>query len=95
MVLNRKGFFLELGEKEPQAAEAKPEPKQVKAESAAEASQPAAAPVPVEEIAPASPAAQASAPAAVFGADSAVVRLTRITISESTAKAATEAEAAA
>ena len=65
MVLNRKGFFLELGEKEPQAAEAKPEPKQVKAESAAEASQPAAAPVPVEEIAPASPAAQASAPAAV------------------------------
>ena len=65
MVLNRKGFFLELGEKEPQAAEAKPEPKQVKAESAAEASQPTAAPVPVEEIAPASPAAQASAPAAV------------------------------
>ena len=65
MVLNRKGFFLELGEKEPQAAETKPEPKQVKVESAAEASQPAAAPVPVEEIAPASPAAQASAPAAV------------------------------
>ena len=65
MVLNRKGFFLELGEKEPQAAETKPEPKQVKVESAAEASQPAAAPVPVEEIAPASTAAQASAPAAV------------------------------
>ena len=65
MVLNRKGFFLELGEKEPQAAETKPEPKQVKVESAAEASQPAAAPVPVEEIAPASPAAQAFAAVAV------------------------------
>ena len=46
MVLNRKGFFLELGDQEPQAAETKPEPKQVKAESATEASQTAAAPAP-------------------------------------------------
>ena len=89
MVLNRKGFFLELGEKEPQAAETKPEPKQVKVESAAEASQPAAAPVPVEEIAPASPAAQASAPAAVdaVAVDAVAAQSTTDTTAESTGAA--------
>ena len=65
MVLNRKGFFLELGDQEPQAAETKPEPKQVKAESATEASQPAAAPAPVAEAVPAPAADPAPAPMAV------------------------------
>tara|TARA_B100000073_G_scaffold199535_1_gene165200 strand:+ start:146 stop:598 length:453 start_codon:yes stop_codon:yes gene_type:complete len=67
MVLNRKGFFLELGEQEPQAAESKPEPKLVNDESASEASQPATVPVPVpvEETASAASSAQASAPVPV------------------------------
>ena len=65
MVLNRKGFFLELGDQEPQAAETKPEPKQVKAESATEASQTAAAPAPVAEAVPAPAADPAPAPMAV------------------------------
>ena len=52
MVLNRKGFFLELGEQEPQAAETKPEPKPEKVENAAEPSQPEAAPAPVAEAVP-------------------------------------------
>ena len=50
MVLNRKGFFLELGDPEPKAAEATPQPNEVKVKSAPEASQPAAAFVPVEDI---------------------------------------------
>ena len=53
MVLNRKGFFLELGDHEAKTAEAKPQTNEVKVESAPESSQPSAAPVPVEEIAPA------------------------------------------
>ena len=53
MVLNRKGFFLELGDHEAKAAETKPQPKQVEVQSAPESSKPAAAPAPVEEIAPA------------------------------------------
>ena len=53
MVLNRKGFFLELGDHQAKAPETKSEAKQEKAESAPESSQPAAAPVPVEEVAPA------------------------------------------
>ena len=64
MVLNRKGFFLELGDQEPQAAETKPEPKQEKVESAAEASQPAAAPAAVAEAVPAPAADPAPAPVA-------------------------------
>ena len=63
MVLNRKGFFLDLGDPEPKAEETKPQTNEVKIESAAEVSQPAAASVPVEEIVPA-PAAVA-APVAV------------------------------
>ena len=65
MVLNRKGFFLELGEQEPQAAETKPEPKPEKVENAAEPSQPEAAPVPVEEAVPAPAVDPAPAPVAV------------------------------
>jgi len=65
MVLNRKGFFLELGEQEPQAAETKPEPKPEKVENAAEPSQPAAAPAPVEEAVPAPAVDPAPAPVAV------------------------------
>ena len=65
MVLNRKGFFLELGEQEPQAAETKPEPKPEKVENAAETSQPAAAPAPVEEAVPAPAVDPAPAPVAV------------------------------
>ena len=65
MVLNRKGFFLELGEQEPQAAETKPEPKPEKVENAAEPSQPAAAPAPVEEAVPAAAVDPAPAPVAV------------------------------
>ena len=65
MVLNRKGFFLELGEQEPQAAETKPEPKPEKVENAAEPSQPAAAPAPVEEAVPAPAVEPAPAPVAV------------------------------
>ena len=53
MVLNRKGFFLELGDPEPKAAKTKPQPNEVKIENTPEASQPAAASVPVEEIVPA------------------------------------------
>ncbi|KZR87731.1 hypothetical protein MITS9509_00531 [Synechococcus sp. MIT S9509] len=53
MVLNRKGFFLELGDHQAKAPETKAEAKQDKAESAPESSQPAAAPAPVEEVAPA------------------------------------------
>ena len=65
MVLNRKGFFLELGEQETQAAETKPEPKPEKVENAAEPSQPAAAPAPVEEAVPAPAVDPAPAPVAV------------------------------
>ena len=65
MVLNRKGFFLELGEQEPQAAETKPEPKPEKVENAAEPSQPEAAPAPVEEAVPAPAVDPAPAPVAV------------------------------
>ena len=65
MVLNRKGFFLELGEQEPQAAETKPEPKPEKVENAAEPSQPEAAPAPVEEAVPAPAVEPAPAPVAV------------------------------
>ena len=65
MVLNRKGFFLELGEQEPQAAETKPEPKPEKVENAAEPSQPEAAPAPVEEDVPAPAVEPAPAPVAV------------------------------
>ena len=65
MVLNRKGFFLELGEQEPQAAKTKPEPKPEKVENAAEPSQPEAAPVPVEEAVPAPAVDPAPAPVAV------------------------------
>ena len=64
MVLNRKGFFLELGDQEPQAAETKPEPEQEKVESAAKASQPAAAPAAVAEAVPAPAADPAPAPVA-------------------------------
>ena len=66
MVLNRKGFFLELGDHQAKAAETKPEPKQVKVESAPESSQPAAAPV--EEIAPAPAEEIAPAPVAIAAA---------------------------
>ena len=63
MVLNRKGFFLELGDHEPTApegkAETKPETKAVKVESTPTSPQPAATSTPVEEIAPA-PVAVAS-----------------------------------
>ena len=63
MVLNRKGFFLELGDHEPTApegkAETKPETKPVKVESTSASPQPAATSTPVEEIAPA-PVAVAS-----------------------------------
>ena len=65
MVLNRKGFFLELGEQEPQAAETKPEPKPEKVENAAEPSQPEAAPAPVAEAVPAPAVDPAPAPVAV------------------------------
>ena len=65
MVLNRKGFFLELGEQEPQEAETKPEPKPEKVENAAEPSQPAAAPAPVEEAVPAPAVDPAPAPVAL------------------------------
>ena len=65
MVLNRKGFFLELGEQEPQAAETKPEPKPEKVENAAEPSQPEAAPAPVEEAVPAPAVEPAPAPVTV------------------------------
>ena len=65
MVLNRKGFFLELGEQEPQAAETKPEPKPEKVNNAAEPSQPAAAPAPVAEAVPAPAVDPAPAPVAV------------------------------
>ena len=65
MVLNRKGFFLELGEQEPQASETKPEPKPEKVENAAEPSQPEAAPAPVEEAVPAPAVDPAPAPVAV------------------------------
>ncbi|WP_115126388.1 hypothetical protein [Synechococcus sp. GEYO] len=65
MVLNRKGFFLELGEQEPQAAETKSEPKPEKVENAAEPSQPEAAPAPVEEAVPAPAVDPAPAPVAV------------------------------
>ena len=68
-MLNRKGFFLELGDHQAKAAETKPEPKQVKAESAPESSQPAAAPAPapapVKEVAPAQVEEVAPAPVAV------------------------------
>ena len=61
MVLNRKGFFLELGDPEPKAAKTKPQPNEVKIENTPEASQPAAASVPVEELVPGSaPVAVAS-----------------------------------
>ena len=79
MVLNRKGFFLELGDQEPQAAATKPEPKQVKVESAAEAAQPAAAPAPVEETSP----AQTSAPVAVAAVASAAESKTDTTAESS------------
>ena len=65
MVLNRKGFFLELGEQEPQAAKTKPEPKPEKVKNVAEPSQPAAAPAPVEEAVPAPAVDPAPAPVAV------------------------------
>ena len=65
MVLNRKGFFLELGEQEPQAAKTKPEPKPEKVKNAAEPSQPAAAPAPVAEAVPAPAVDPAPAPVAV------------------------------
>ena len=65
MVLNRKGFFLELGEQEPQAAKTKPEPKPEKVENAAEPSQPEAAPAPVEEAVPAPAVDPAPAPVAL------------------------------
>ncbi len=65
MVLNRKGFFLELGDQEPQAVETKPEPKQEKVERAAEAPKPAAAPAPVAEAVPAPAVDPAPAPVAV------------------------------
>merc|ERR1711924_454079 len=56
MVLNRKGFFLELGDNDSKASETKPktkpETKAVKVESAPKSPQTAAAPAPVEEIAP-------------------------------------------
>ncbi len=64
MVLNRKGFFLELGEQEPQAAETKPEPKPEKVENAAEPSQPAAATAPVAEAVPSLDVDPAPAPVA-------------------------------
>ena len=61
MVLNRKGFFLELGDHEPTASESKastkPETKPAKVESASKSPQPAATSVPIEAI--------ASAPVAV------------------------------
>ena len=65
MVLNRKGFFLELGDQEPQAAETKPEPKQEKVERAAEAPKSAAAPAPVAEAVPTPVPAADPAPAPV------------------------------
>ena len=69
MVLNRKGFFLELGDHDPKAAEtkpktkteAKPDTEAVKVESAPKSPKPAAAPAPVEASAPVS----APAPVAV------------------------------
>ena len=61
MVLNRKGFFLELGDHEPTASESKastkPETKPAKVESASKSPQPAATSAPIEAI--------ASAPVAV------------------------------
>ena len=61
MVLNRKGFFLELGDHEPTASESKastkPETMPVKVESASKSPQPAATSAPIEAI--------ASAPVAV------------------------------
>ncbi|WP_114991170.1 hypothetical protein [Synechococcus sp. UW179A] len=65
MVLNRKGFFLELGDHKEKAAEPKPQTKQIQVESAPESSQPAAVPVPVEKIAPAPVEQIAPAPIAV------------------------------
>ena len=67
MVLNRKGFFLELGDHQAKAPETKSEAKQEKAESAPESSQPAAAPAPapVKEVAPAPVEEVAPAPVAV------------------------------
>ena len=65
MVLNRKGFFLELGEQEPQAAKTKPEPKPEKVENAAEPSQPEAALAPVEEAVPDPAVEPAPAPVTV------------------------------
>ena len=65
MVLNRKGFFLELGEQEPHSAETKPEPKPEKVENAAEPSEPEAAPAPVEEAVPAPAVDPAPAPVAL------------------------------
>ena len=61
MVLNRKGFFLELGDHEPTASESKastkPETKPAKVESASKSPLPAATSAPIEAI--------ASAPVAV------------------------------
>ena len=61
MVLNRKGFFLELGDHEPTASESKastkPETKPAKVENASKSPQPAATSAPIEAI--------ASAPVAV------------------------------
>ena len=61
MVLNRKGFFLELGDHEPTAPESKaatkPDTKPAKVESASKSPQPAATSAPIEAI--------ASAPVAV------------------------------
>ncbi|QNI55154.1 hypothetical protein SynBIOSE41_02663 [Synechococcus sp. BIOS-E4-1] len=68
-MLNRKGFFLELGDHQAKAPETKAEAKQDKAESAPESSQPAAAPAPapapVKEVAPAQIEEVAPAPVAV------------------------------
>ena len=75
MVLNRKGFFLELGEQEPQAAETKPEPKPEKVENAAEPSQPEAAPAPVAEAVPAPAVDPAPAPVAVVAESQAASNL--------------------
>ena len=69
-MLNRKGFFLELGDHQAKAPETKSETKQEKAESAPESSQPAAAsaPAPVKEVAPAPVEEVAPAPVAVAAA---------------------------
>jgi len=69
MVLNRKGFFLELGDQEPEATATKPQPKKAETKSAPESSQPAAAPAPVKEVVPA--ADPAPAPVAAVAASKA------------------------